>query len=291
MSASQSEQSSDSTSNSPNRNVSRRQLLLVAGLAISGGAVLGDANAVATNTKKRSTKKPVAKKTTKASTSAANCSVIPEETGGPFPGDGTNGANALALKGIVRSDVRSSIVTSNTIAKGVPLKVQLVINSAEECKALAGAAIYIWHCDRDGQYSMYSESVLEENYLRGVQVARSDGKLEFITIVPGAYPGRWPHIHFEVYPNLAKATTGANAIATSQLAFPESMCTEVYTSPGYEASVRNMKSLSLKRDGVFSDGVDQQTPTITGTAATGLTATLSISVSSSTAPLGGLLPG
>jgi protocatechuate 3,4-dioxygenase beta subunit len=271
--------------------ISRRQLLVAAGLAVSSGIAAGGGNgAGAATSKKRATKKPVPKKTTKALTSAANCTVIPEETGGPFPGDGSNGANALALKGIVRSDIRSSIVTSSTVAKGIPLKLELTINSAESCKSLAGAAVYIWHCDRDGKYSMYSESVLDENYLRGVQEARADGRLDFITIVPGAYPGRWPHIHFEIYPSLAKATTGANAIATSQLAFPESMCTEVYASSGYESSARNMKSLSLKRDGVFADGVDHQMPTITGTAARGLTAALTISVSSGTAPLGGLLP-
>jgi protocatechuate 3,4-dioxygenase beta subunit len=272
--------------------LSRRQLFLAAGLAVSG-VVGGDvaSEASAKKTTKRAPKPGSAKKgSTKALTSAANCSVIPEETGGPFPGDGTNGANALALKGIVRSDVRSSIVTSKTVAEGVPLKIELTINAVEGCKALAGAAVYIWHCDRDGQYSMYSESVLDENYLRGVQAARSDGKLEFITVVPGAYPGRWPHIHFEVYPTLAKATTGANAIATSQLAFPESMCKEVYATPGYESSLRNLKRLSLAKDGVFADGVDRQTPTITGTVSSGLTASLTISVTSSAAPLGGLLP-
>jgi protocatechuate 3,4-dioxygenase beta subunit len=259
--------------------ISRRQLLLAAGLAVSGGMAVGSDAASAATSKKRTTKKPVAKKTTtKALTSAANCSVIPEETLGPFPGDGTNGANALLLKGIVRSDVRSSIVTSNTVAAGVPLKIQLTINSAQTCTALSGAAVYIWHCDRDGQYSMYSDSVLDENYLRGVQEARSDGKLEFITVVPGAYPGRWPHIHFEVYPSLAKATTGANAIATSQLAFPEAMCTEAYASSGYEPSARNMRSLSLKRDSIFADGVGLQMPTVSGTVASGLTAALTISV-------------
>jgi protocatechuate 3,4-dioxygenase beta subunit len=272
--------------------ISRRQLLLAAGFAVTGIAS-GDvaSEAAAKKTTKRAAKKGTAKRAaTKALTSAANCSVIPEETGGPFPGDGTNGANALELKGIVRSDVRSSIVTSKTVAEGIPLKIELTIYSAEACKPLAGAAVYIWHCDRDGQYSMYSESVLSENYLRGVQAARSDGKLEFITIVPGAYPGRWPHIHFEVYPSLAKATTGENAIATSQLAFPESMCKEAYATPGYESSIRSLKQLSLTRDGVFADGVDKQMATITGTVASGLTASLTISVTSSTAPLGGLLP-
>src|SRR6476661_7750641 len=33
---------------------------------------------------------------------------IPEETSGPYPGDGSNGANVLTQSGIVRSDITSS---------------------------------------------------------------------------------------------------------------------------------------------------------------------------------------
>ena len=44
--------------------------------------------------------------------------------------------------------------------------------------------------------------------------------MTFTSIYPAAYSGRWPHIHFEVYPSLADATT-ARAAATSQLALPE----------------------------------------------------------------------
>src|SRR5262245_25735648 len=42
-------------------------------------------------------------------TGTASCSTrIPEETQGPFPGDGSNGPNVLGLTGVVRSDIRSS---------------------------------------------------------------------------------------------------------------------------------------------------------------------------------------
>src|SRR5262245_52549372 len=55
------------------------------------------------------------------------CSTIPQETAGPFPGDGTNGANALALSGIVRSDIRSSIGGAAGVAAGVPLALRLTL--------------------------------------------------------------------------------------------------------------------------------------------------------------------
>ena len=34
--------------------------------------------------------------------------------------------------------------------------------------------------------------------LLGVQVTDANGRVTFTLIVPGCYPGRWPHIHFEV---------------------------------------------------------------------------------------------
>ena len=52
------------------------------------------------------------------------------------------------------------------------------------------------------------------------------------------YDGRWPHIHFEVYPSLAKATNSANKIATSQMALPEDTAKAVYATAGYEQSVQ-----------------------------------------------------
>jgi hypothetical protein len=41
--------------------------------------------------------------------SNSTCSKIPSETAGPFPGDGSNGANVLDRTGVVRSDIRSKI--------------------------------------------------------------------------------------------------------------------------------------------------------------------------------------
>ena len=40
---------------------------------------------------------------------------------------------------------------------------------------------------------MYSEAVADENYLRGVQETDAEGRVEFRTIFPAAYSGRWPH--------------------------------------------------------------------------------------------------
>lgn len=204
---------------------------------------------------------------------------IPQETAGPYPGDGTNanGTNALTLEGIVRSDVRSSVAGASGVAQGVPLTVRLTILGAD-CAPLADHAVYIWHCDREGRYSMYSQGAENENYLRGVQVSDANGVVEFLTIFPACYPGRWPHIHFEVYSSAEEAKSGRNAVATSQLALPEDSCDEVFATSGYEASVGNLKQLSLATDMVFADGATLQTPVITGSAAAGYVVTLPVTL-------------
>jgi protocatechuate 3,4-dioxygenase beta subunit len=205
---------------------------------------------------------------------------IPQETAGPYPGDGTNGPNVLTQSGIVRRDIRSSFGTSTTTAAGVPLTIELrVLDTANGGAPMAGAAVYAWHCDIDGNYSMYAATLKNENYLRGVQAAGDDGLVTFTSIFPAAYSGRWPHVHFEVYETLAAATGGRNAIATSQLALPEDVCDEVYATAGYSQSVRNLASTSLDRDMVFADGYSTQVPTMAGTVASGLTASLDVPVS------------
>lgn len=125
---------------------------------------------------------------------------------GPFPGDGSNGPDVLEQSGIVRSDIRSSFGDATGTADGVPMTLELTISDlANDGAPFAGAAVYVWHCIRDGRYSLYSEGVTEENYLRGVQIADS-----------------------------------TNAIATSQVALPQDVCETVYAESGYEESVRSL---------------------------------------------------
>ncbi|MGH3940980.1 MAG: intradiol ring-cleavage dioxygenase [Pseudonocardiaceae bacterium] len=202
---------------------------------------------------------------------------IPQETAGPFPGDGSNGPNVLTESGIVRSDIRSSFGGLSGTATGVPLTIELTVtDSGNGGVAFPGAAVYVWHCDRDASYSLYD--IEDQNYLRGVQVADTAGKVRFTSIFPAAYSGRWPHIHFEVYPNLAATTSSDSAITTSQLALPEATCTEVYTTDGYRASVRNMARTPLDSDSVFRDGYSTQLATVTGSVSDGLAAALTVPV-------------
>lgn len=201
---------------------------------------------------------------------------IPEETGGPFPGDGSNGPNVLDDAGVVRRDIRSSFGASTTTAAGVPLTITLTVTDGGA--PMAGAAVYLWHCDREGRYSLYSEGVENENYLRGVQVADAAGRLSFTSIFPACYDGRWPHAHFEVYASQADATSSGNAVRTTQLALPQDVCETVYATPGYEQSVPNLAGTSLDSDNVFGDGYDLQVAGVSGSVATGYLATLAVPV-------------
>jgi protocatechuate 3,4-dioxygenase beta subunit len=209
----------------------------------------------------------------------ASYTEIPEETAGPYPGDGSNGPNVLSQSGIVRSDITTSFGSASATAAGVPLTINLTVLALDRgAAAYSGAAVYVWHCDREGRYSMYSDGVQNENYLRGVQEANGTGQVTFRTIFPAAYPGRWPHVHFEVYPTLSGATSAGNKITTSQLALPEAVCKAAYASDGYAASTRIMERLSLTSDMVFRDGWTTQLATVTGSVSDGYVANLTVPV-------------
>ncbi|MBX3314572.1 MAG: 3,4-dioxygenase subunit beta [Actinobacteria bacterium] len=217
--------------------------------------------------------------TTASSTSSDGTTEIPEETAGPYPGDGSNGPDVLEQSGVVRQDIRSSFGDSTTTVDGVELTMNLkLIDVAGGGGPLAGAAVYLWHCTADGLYSMYSNGATNENYLRGVQVSDDEGNLSFTTIFPGAYMGRYPHMHFEVYPSVDDATSASNKLVTSQLAMPSDSCEEVYATTGYEQSATNFPRTPIDQDGIFRDGYSSQMTTITGDISSGLTGTLNIGV-------------
>jgi len=257
-------------------------LLALAGCGSSGssdGEAAGGASVATTSTGGSNTTPAGGSATTATgSSTVAECSQIPEETAGPFPGDGSNGPDVLSQSGVVRSDIRSSFGDFSGTADGVPLTIKLALkDQSSACAALVGGAVYVWHCDRDGQYSLYS--LTEQNYLRGVQEADGDGVVTFTSIFPGCYSGRWPHIHFEVYRILDAATDNANVVATSQIALPEDACNEVYAADGYGQSLANLQQVSLQTDNVFGDdGGAHQLGTVTGSLDEGYVVELAVSV-------------
>jgi protocatechuate 3,4-dioxygenase beta subunit len=267
---------------------SRRQLLALLGgagglglLALAGcgsGSDAASAGGGTGSTHVTTTATTAGSTSTTAASNATVTSAVPEETAGPYPGDGSNGPNLLSMNGAVRSDIQSSLGSSSAVA-GVPMTVKLtVLDLKNSAKPLTNAGIYLWHCNQAGQYSMYSQGVTNETFCRGIQPTDANGTATFTSVWPGAYSGRWPHIHFEVYPSVSNAMSGNGKLKTSQIALPEDACDVVYATDGYSASIRNMAQTSLSTDMVFRDGWSQELATAGGSTSNGYTASLVIGV-------------
>ncbi len=278
----------------------RDMVRLMGGLSIAGllaacgvdgatsSATAAPTTAAAAATTTTGATSPTAATTTSASTTSTSPTTlaadlaasagteIPDETAGPFPADGSNGPNVLDDGGVVRSDLTTSFGGSSGTAEGIPISIDLSIVDASTGGAIAGAAVYLWHCTADGRYSIYE--VADENYLRGVQQADDAGRISFSSVFPGCYAGRWPHAHFEVYESLEAASAGSAAIKISQLALPQSDCETVYADARYGSSLENLGRLSLDTDNVFRDGWSDQLATVAGSMADGYTASLLVRV-------------
>jgi protocatechuate 3,4-dioxygenase beta subunit len=216
----------------------------------------------------------------------AQCVAHPAETAGPFPADGSNNAhgtlaNVLDNSGIVRRDIRPDIQGgAETAAPGVRLEFTArLVNAADECAPLTGHVLYLWHCDAEGRYSLYN--LPDTAYLRGAGVSDGNGVVNFTTIVPGCYRGRYPHMHFEIYPSLEQATDYRNRMLTSQLAIPADACRAIYESDAnYRTSLANFADSPLERDGIFADNTASQlaaqTLAMSGSAASGYSGDVTI---------------
>jgi len=196
-------------------------------------------------------------------TAGSDCTVSPSETAGPFP---TKSPSSL---------VTSDIVSDRT---GVPLTINLTINDANNnCSALAGAIVDIWHCDADGNYSEYGNTGMQQSnytsvhFLRGRQTTSDAGLVTFTSIFPGWYAGRAPHIHVHVY-----GSDGTSLLVT-QIAFPTDVCDTVYTT-ATDFYKRGKQDTSNARDNIFTDSLASELATVTGNIEDGYTLTHLITV-------------
>lgn len=252
----------------------------------SGGSASSSTVTVAGTTGTTTTTTTTTTSTPTPSPTSSTCTVYASETNGPYPADGTNTSsgstsNVLTVTGVVRADIRSSFVGSTTAATGVPVTFTItVVDANNSCAPLANYAIYIWHADQLGRYSLYD--LPAESYLRGLQVTNANGQVTFTTVFPGCYAGRYPHIHFELFTSLANATRGSFARLISQFALPADACSTVYASTGYTTSANNFRSVSIANDNVFGDNTSAQitamTMAMTGSVAAGYTATATVAI-------------
>ena len=217
-----------------------------------------------------------------------DCVQPDDDTAGPFPAHGSDRrgrdvTNVLAESGVVRSDIRSSFGAATGVAGGLPLDLTIrLLDVNDACAPLEGYVVYLWHCTADGKYSLYSDGVTGENFLRGIQAANAGGEVRFRTVFPGCYSGRYPHLHFEVFPSLDLATVYTNRVLTSQIPLPVTDCEAVYATAAYAGSAPYFARTSIAKDSVFRDNSPEQmaaaTPALSGSADAGFEGTLTIGV-------------
>lgn len=271
------------------RILSRRRALGLMGLA--GGTVAlaacGGEDLVVSSSTSTATPTPTPTSTSTSGSGSSSCVAYAQETNGPYPADGTNTSrgstsNVLSITSFQRQDIRSSLIGSSTVAAGVEMQVTLtLVDVNASCAPLAGYAVYMWHCDATGQYSLYD--LPAESYLRGIQVTDANGQVTFTTIVPGCYAGRYPHIHFEAFSSLANATRGNYAVLISQLAIPAAVCNAVYADTAtYGSSASRFPSTSINGDNVFGDNSSAQKDAMmlaaSGSAATQYSASATVGI-------------
>lgn len=206
--------------------------------------------------------------TDSTSDTSGTCTMIPQETQGPYPL-----LAILSNSAMVRSDITEG-------RAGIPLTVKLkLVDVNNSCAAITDASVYIWHCDKDGLYSGYNQpggNMEGETFCRGIQDVDSNGEVTFTSIYPGWYNGRITHIHFQVY-----LYSGTALTATSQIAFPQTITQAAYASALYVARGQNTSVSGFSSDNVFSDGTTYQMATVTGNTSSGYVATLQVGVAAS----------
>lgn len=186
------------------------------------------------------------------------CIVYPEQTEGPF----------YFAANLIRKDITEG-------RPGTHLDLKLRIVDAESCTPIQDAIVDIWSCDAAGEYSGYEtvytpegefkeqkglpkdqqkhandnrpqfheEPNNEKKFMRGAQVTNADGEVEFLTIYPGWYPDRAPHIHIKVYVNDSE-------VFTSQMYFKEENTDRIYQQEVYSQKKGNR--LRNNEDNIFS---------------------------------------
>lgn len=237
-------------------------------ISCGGGSSSSSNSSTSSSTTNTTTSSTAASSVSSSTNSSGICTLIPTETIGPFPLS-TLLDNSLVL--------RENIAEDKT---GVPLQVKLkLVNINDSCKPVSGY-VYIWHCDKDGLYSGYSQNnnagQSGKTYCRGVQYTDTSGIAHFTTIYPGWYAGRITHIHFQIF--LTNYGSSAKSTAISQMAFPAEITTAVYNSSLYSSKGQNTSVKTFSADNVFSDGVEYQLATVTGNVTDGYVAELDVGI-------------
>jgi protocatechuate 3,4-dioxygenase beta subunit len=160
---------------------------------------------------------------------AATCVLTPEVTEGPYWID----------EQLTRRDIREG-------KPGLPLVLAFTVVNAKTCRPIRGADVEIWHCDALGNYSGFEGGGRTgTRYLRGHRRSNAAGVATFLTVFPGWYPGRTPHIHMKVHVGSAD-----RVVHTGQVFFNEAITVAVYKQAPYSGHGR--PDTSHARDMIYA---------------------------------------
>jgi protocatechuate 3,4-dioxygenase beta subunit len=167
---------------------------------------------------------------------AASCTLTTTDIEGPFFIDDHEFPDDANL---IRSDIREGL-------PGVETRLYFrVLDAKKQCAPIAGAELYIWHCNADGYYSGFNGQdpskpymgaanptpMNKDRFCRGVQLTDDKGIGSFTTMYPGWYAGRPIHIHL-----MGRFDGVATRLITTQLYFAAAFTKEVHGSePAYMA--------------------------------------------------------
>ena len=154
---------------------------------------------------------------------ASTCLLAPETTEGPY----------WVENRLTRRDIREG-------KAGVPLVIRFTVLNARTCRPIRNADVEIWHCDALGAYSAVDGA--SSRFLRGHQRLNALGKAEFLTVFPGWYRGRTPHIHMKVH-------AGGDEVHTGQVFFSERITAAVYRQAPYAR--RGQSDTPHSRDNIY----------------------------------------
>lgn len=183
--------------------------------------------------------------------SMLGCIVTPQQTEGPYFVD----------ERLRRADIRSD-PSDGSVKEGAPLTLEIgvfVVRAVDKaaCTPLSGAMVDIWQCDARGIYSDVVDegfNTIGKKFLRGYQETDADGKVQFITIYPGWYPGRTPHIHFKIRTGPGYAQTHE---FTSQFYFDDKTSDAVFARQPYTGRKERQPRTRNEEDGIFRRGGNQ----------------------------------
>jgi len=256
--------------------ISRRQALGLIGGAVGALVVVGcgsgdaSTDGSASSSSSSSGSSSSSSSSSSSGSASSSCSVTPEGEIGPYFADDS-------ASGFDRSDILSNLDGTDT-QTGVPLSLSIyIVDTENDCAALEGAQVDIWHCNAEGVYSdIAAESTTSETWLRGYQLSDSNGLVSFSTIIPGWYEGRTTHIHLRVRSKYSEASSTSDGTNTTQLFFPQALIDTLNSSVAPYSS-HGANSTTNASDRVYSEQTDGETLlTLSGSTSSGYSASYTV---------------